>query len=94
MTQIVTLAILSNFLTALFALIAAYFWYRSATVQVPCEDKSRPDGIYPAAIIAGGNIDFFRTDEVRSVKSRRGAYAAASFLQFLALLLQSVAWSS
>lgn len=93
----ITVVVVSlNILAALSALAAACFWYRSATIRLLYEDEPGPNGIYPAAIITSDNTDFFRTDEVRSSQSRRGAYAAAiaSSFQFLALLLQSVALSS
>ena len=87
-----TAIMLLNFLAALFALAAAYLWHRSATVQVPHEDKPGPGGIYSAAIIVGDNTDFIGTTIAQALWSKRGAYAAAgaALFQGTALLIQAI----
>lgn len=84
--------VLLNLGAALFALIAACLWYRSATVQVPHNDEPDSSGLYPAAIIVGENTDFIGTAFAQSTWSKRAAFAAAiaAALQSLALLVQSV----
>ena len=74
-----------NISSAVFALAAAVLWYRSATVQVPHEEKPDADGMYPAAIVVDDN-DFIKTAMRQALWSKRAAYAAA-----LAALFQGVA---
>ena len=92
----ITVTTCFNLFAATFALVAAYFWHRSATMQIPYRNEVGLDKIQPASIITSDNTDFLNTDEARSIQSKRGVYAAAiaSFFQFVALVLQSVASSS
>lgn len=68
--QIMTVA--SFFLSAL----AAYFWYKSATVKVKSLDVTNEDGWYPSQIITEGNVDFLPSIRKQSQWAVRGAYAA------------------
>jgi len=81
-----TTVVLLNVIAALFALIAAFLWYKSATIQVPHQDEPDESGLHSAAIITRGNTDFLQTAVTQSIWSKRAAIAAA-----LAALFQSAA---
>lgn len=80
----ITVAATCNFASAAFAFVAVVLWYRSATVQVPHEDKPGTDGWHSAAIVVDGS-NFINTAISQALWSKRAAYAAA-----LAALFQGV----
>lgn len=85
-----TIATACNFASALFAIVAAFLWYRSAIVQVPHKDKPGPDGWHSAAIVVDSN-DFIKTASSQALWSKRAAFAAAlaALFQGIALLVPS-----
>jgi len=77
-----------NFASAIFALIAAFLWYRSATVQVPHDDTPNADGWQDASIQVGTS-DFIATATEQALWSKRAAFSAAvaAFFQGLAMIV-------
>ncbi|QNP40193.1 hypothetical protein [Lysobacter solisilvae (ex Woo and Kim 2020)] len=75
-----------NLLSAVGAFVAAYFWYRSATLRV-LYDPTKDNGSAGIIIDEGGkHYDFFTTGVARDAASRKGAMFAA-----IAALLQGIA---
>ncbi len=82
-----------NIIAALCALIAAFLWYKSATVKVPHRGELDESGFNSAVLIINDNTDFIQTVVAQSTWSKRGAAAAAlaALFQGTALLVQSIA---
>jgi len=79
-----------NCIAAIAALVGAFFWFRSATLQVAYKNEPDADGFYSAVITTGENTDFINTVIAQSLWSKRGACSCgiAALLQGFALLLQ------
>jgi hypothetical protein len=82
-----------NFASAAAAFVAAYYWYRAATLKVPY-DPAKDDG--SAGIISQEGdkmFDFFASGMAQSRASRKGAISAgfAAFAQGIALTVQAIA---
>jgi len=79
-----------NFISSIAALLGAFFWFRSATLQVAYKNEPDADGDYSAVITTGENTDFINTVLAQSLWSKRGACSCgiAALLQGFALLLQ------
>jgi hypothetical protein len=77
-----------NFVAAIAALVAAYFWFKSTVTQIPHQDKPDLDGTYPEAIVVDGN-NFIETAlvQVKWSKWAACASAVAALFQGIALLL-------
>jgi hypothetical protein len=86
------ICLILNFGAALAALAAAFLWYRSAAVTIPFKDAPDASGMYRAAIVIDGNVDFIDTAQAQTMWSKRAASAAAiaAALQGMALLMQSI----
>lgn len=82
--------IVLNILAAVFALAAAYLWYRSATIKATNRDEPNAKGIYPSALLVDRNVDFVDTVAAQSWWSKWAACAAAAsaLLQGVSLLIQ------
>jgi len=74
-----------NLLSAIGAFVAAYFWYRSATLRV-LYDPTKDNGSAGIILDEGGKQnDFFTTGAARDAASRKGAMFAG-----IAALLQGI----
>ena len=75
----------ANFLSAFFAFIAAYLWWRSASVRVSADDKTSADALSMIYRDAKGQVDLVGTTKRASEWNAWAAKAAA-----MAALLQGV----
>ena len=92
MAFIATAVTTLNFASAAAAFVAAYFWYRSATLKVPY-DPAKDNGSAGILIDEGGKtFDFFASGIAQSHANRKGAIAAglAAFAQGIALTVQAI----
>lgn len=74
-----------NVVSAVGTLLAAFFWFRSATVSLPAEDRPDENGMIQGSVSING-VDVSRTFIAQGKLGKKGAMAAA-----LAALAQGLA---